>query len=268
MATTSSTTAASNLTTSATTHLRKAFKYRTDDDTTMDDRDELDEEEQETLIADLHSSNATTNLFYVRVFTALPLLAMLPFSYYLTLGATRVAFLPCVLAVTSLAASAFTMGFVPHSDSTGASGAEAAAAGEGDDDGEGWVGGGKRAPYGTVMTKGAGLSDIAHAQASRRRAALAVRGDLLGVELPFVVPVDVQGPVSRWIQILNGGLSAVLAVFAVLLIESDAVGAGFWLLLLLPGVLCAVVAVVRSAMRETERGLKDLGRLRYDYKGA
>lgn len=261
MATTSSssTTSPSHLSTSATTHLRKTFKYPTEDDAM--EPDELDEEEQEVLIADLQASNETTNLFYVRVFTALPLAATLPFCYYLTLGATRVSFLPCVLAVTSLLASAFTMGFVPLD--TGGVG-EGGAADDDDDEG----GGGGARMYGTVMTKGAGLSDVAHAQASRRRAAMAVRGALLGVELPFVLPVDVQGPAARWVQVGNGVIGGVLAVFAVLLIESEAVGPGFWLLLLLPGVLCAVVAVVRSAMKETERGLRDLGGLRYGYKGA
>jgi hypothetical protein len=67
---------------------------------------------------------------------------------------------------------------------------------------------------------------------------------------------------------VNAMVGAVLVVFAVLLMDTDAGGQGFWLLLLLPGVIVAVVAVVRSAMGETERGLRELGGLRYDYKGA
>ncbi|ETN45662.1 uncharacterized protein HMPREF1541_09495 [Cyphellophora europaea CBS 101466] len=240
--------ATSNLRSATTTHLRKTFKYPADeDDTSMDaDRDELDEEEQDTLITDLASSNATTNEFYVRTFTVLPLLACLPFLYFLVLRPHRLTVLPCLLALTSLGASAFVMGFVPlegvdfGSDSAGAGGGE----------GRG------------------GLSDIAHAQASRRRAAVASRGGQLGVELPFSVPVDVGGPVVRWMGVLNGGAPAILVVFAVLLMDADGVGQGFWLLLLLPALMAAVVAVVRAAMREMERGLRELGGLRYGYKGA
>jgi hypothetical protein len=255
---------------SLSTRLRHTFKYTSD--TSMDDLSDLDETEQDTLISSLTTSNETTNLFYARVFTGVSLLATLPFLWHLLFFRfTRLTFLPAVLAVTSLAGSAFAMGFLPVG-----SGGDGRGNGGRDGDGEGSAigkekgkgkGYGGYGGYGTAG-KGGTLSDVAHAQAERRRAAHVLSGGQLGVELPFVVPIDVQGPVGKWLQTVNAIVGAVLVVFAVLLMDTDAGGQGFWLLLLLPGVIVAVVAVVRSAMGETERGLRELGGLRYDYKGA
>jgi hypothetical protein len=241
MATTSSTSPLSSLSST----LRRPFKHISDDmsDTSSADRDELDETEQESLISSLAESNEATNIFYTRLFFAGALIATVPFLWHLVAGGvTSVTFLPALLGLTSLLATAGWVGFVPL-------------------DGGGVGGVGQGGKVGT-------LSDVAHMQASRRRAAYVTVGGQLGVELPFGVPVDVQGPVGRWLPVANGVVGAVLMVFAVLLMDSEAGGQGFWMLLLLPGVLAGVVAVVRGAMRETERGLRELGGLRYDYKGA
>jgi hypothetical protein len=228
----------------ATTRLRHTFTAP-DSDTDSQPSD-LDETEQDALISNLTTSNDTANTLYTRVFTALPLLGVLPFTWFgfvALFGTTAapkrgVVVLACLLAVTALLGVAAWVGFVPLEVSRGGSG------------------------------RGGGLSDVAHAQALRRDAARVSRGARLGIELSdgVAVPFDVSGPVGRWIGMLSGVLAGVLVVFAVLLVN-DGVG-GFWLLCLLPMVLWVVAAVARSAMAESERGLRELRGLRYGYKGA
>lgn len=46
------------------------------------------------------------------------------------------------------------------------------------------------------------------------------------------------------------------------------VGEGFWVSLLVPGVMLGVVTVVRRSMSEVAGGLKGLEGLRYEFKGA
>lgn len=258
-------------TASSSSRQRHTYTHHSDNmsDDDGDDYSDLDETEQDNLISNLTVSNDDANLIYTRLFTILPLIATIPFFVFL-----RVAPLGCLLSVTSLGMSAFTVGFVPLVVKGGG-------------------GGGAVAGTGT-------LSDIAHNQAMRRRTA-AAQGGLggaggggtvlgnLGWEVPFHVPgvSDSRGggvrggweagPVGRYIVGMNVGVCGVLVVMAVRLMGSEmsdggdgikgGVG-GFWLLLMLPAVVCAVVVVVRGAMRETERGLGELRGLRYGYKGA
>ena len=230
--------AASSLAPSTTSRLRKTFKMPMDDDSD-DVPSDMDEQEQETLITDLATSNESANILYVRLFTALPLISCLPFLWSLfSSGRFATVFLPCILGITSLLLSALVMGFVPLG-------------------------------VGTDIASDGTLSGIAHSRLARRHAVSAGRGALLGVELSFEVPVDSSGPVARYAMVLDGVLSFVMAGFAVLFTGSiDAVGGGLWLLCLLPGVMCVVVLVVRGAMRDAERGLRELRGLRYGYKGA
>ncbi|KAK5697230.1 hypothetical protein LTR97_007365 [Elasticomyces elasticus] len=62
----------------ATARLRRAVKYPSDDD---DEPDELDEEHQEKLIADLKATDAQRNELYLMLFLALQLAGALYFAY-------------------------------------------------------------------------------------------------------------------------------------------------------------------------------------------
>lgn len=96
------------------TRLRKTFKYPSDDEGSIDSHDEMDEEEQEHLLSSLKAKEASENEQYTLIFSILPLTVTPPFIYYLFAG-SRLRSMPllCLLAITSLAASAYTMKFIP-----------------------------------------------------------------------------------------------------------------------------------------------------------
>jgi hypothetical protein len=98
----------------ATTRLRKTFKYPSDNEGSGDSHDEMDEEEQERLISTLKAKEATENEQYTLIFSILPLTVTPPFIYYLfTSSDLRSMPLLCLLAITSLISSAYTMRFIP-----------------------------------------------------------------------------------------------------------------------------------------------------------
>lgn len=69
--------------------------------------------EQETLITNLRSSEATTNIQYTIFFTALPLIIILAFIYFLFLSTKKSMTLACLLSITSLLATAYIMYMIP-----------------------------------------------------------------------------------------------------------------------------------------------------------
>jgi hypothetical protein len=84
-----------------------------------------------------------------------------------------------------------------------------------------------------------------------------------------------NGPLRIALPRLNGGICVVLALTAVVLYRKE-VGAGrggkvtgaVCILCLLPGIACVMVEVAMRSMREVEKGVGELERLRYRYKGA
>jgi glucan phosphoethanolaminetransferase (alkaline phosphatase superfamily) len=108
--------------------LRKTFKYP--EETSDSERDELDEQgrihrpihdmiktdihwaEQEKLISTLRTKEAEQNALYNLIFSILPLTVVVPFLVYLFAGRPKVSLL-CLLAITSLLSTAYTMRFVP-----------------------------------------------------------------------------------------------------------------------------------------------------------
>jgi hypothetical protein len=98
----------------ARTRLRKTFKYPSDDERSDNSHDEMDEEEQEHFIASLKARESAENGKYTLIFSVLPLTVTPPFIYYLfARSGLRSMPLLCLLAITSLAASAYTMRFIP-----------------------------------------------------------------------------------------------------------------------------------------------------------
>ncbi|KAI9819417.1 MAG: hypothetical protein M1832_003980 [Thelocarpon impressellum] len=97
----------------ATSRLRHTFRYPAEN--TSDDEDlpeALDEEEQDRLITALRAENESRNGLYTRVLLALALLCALPY-----VPALLHSLLIAVLALTSLACTAYTLAFMPSSAS-------------------------------------------------------------------------------------------------------------------------------------------------------
>ncbi|KKY27420.1 hypothetical protein UCDDS831_g00822 [Diplodia seriata] len=91
----------------ATTRLRKAFRYP--DDSEEEPAEGIDEEEQEKLIAQLQTEDVARTDFYKKAFLALPALSLALYLRPLLRPSSFAEFLTAVLAITSLAASAYTL---------------------------------------------------------------------------------------------------------------------------------------------------------------
>ncbi len=102
--------------------LRHTFKYPSSESSPSPSRDELDEEEQESLLSTLSTSATRHDCTYRLIFTALPLLATLPFLYQMTVNPSRSTALPTVLALTSLGITAYSMGSVRLDEAMGKAG--------------------------------------------------------------------------------------------------------------------------------------------------
>lgn len=95
----------------ASTRLRKAFRYPSEDSDS--DPDELDEEHQERLISDLQAQDAQKNETYRKAFTAIPLIATLFFLYAFIAAATAKQRLIALLSLSSLGCTAYILYFMP-----------------------------------------------------------------------------------------------------------------------------------------------------------
>ena len=96
----------------ATTRLRKAFRYPSDSDS-ENDPDQLDEEHQERLIADLQAKDAQKNDNYRKTFLAIPLLGAMFFVYTFLIASTARQRLIALLSVSSLMCTAYILHSMP-----------------------------------------------------------------------------------------------------------------------------------------------------------
>jgi hypothetical protein len=96
----------------ATTRLRKAFRYPSESDSD-NEPDELDEEHQERLIADLRAQDAAKSDFYRKAFTALPILAAVFFLYTAITASKARETLLAFLCISSLLCTAYILYFIP-----------------------------------------------------------------------------------------------------------------------------------------------------------
>lgn len=69
--------------------------------------------EQETLITNIRASENAANVQYTLFFTALPLVIILSFIYFLFLSTKKSMTLACLLSITSLLATAYIMYMIP-----------------------------------------------------------------------------------------------------------------------------------------------------------
>ena len=94
----------------ATARLRKTFKYPSDDE---DDPDELDEEHQERLIADLQAEDKARNELYRKLYLAIPAAAALFFLYAFFASRNAQQRLIALLSLSSLGCTAYMLHFMP-----------------------------------------------------------------------------------------------------------------------------------------------------------
>ncbi|KAI5212262.1 hypothetical protein E4T42_01116 [Aureobasidium subglaciale] len=94
--------------------LRKTFRYPADNAGSDDsDREELDEQEQETIIEDLAKRDLDNTIFYRRAFVALPAIAALAYIPVLFSADAFRHVLLALLSLTALAGTVYIMLYVP-----------------------------------------------------------------------------------------------------------------------------------------------------------
>ncbi|KAK4087415.1 hypothetical protein Purlil1_8263 [Purpureocillium lilacinum] len=109
----------------ATARLRRTFRYPNDSDSDGGEPDAMDEQEQESLIANLVAENTSRNETFRLGLLALPLLSTLPYLIHMFAshrrgapesapsGSSTSANLVCLLALTSLLATAYLLHRLP-----------------------------------------------------------------------------------------------------------------------------------------------------------
>lgn len=187
--------------------------------------------EQENLISTLDHQNTQQNALYTLIFTLFPLLLTLPFIFTFPTSP-----LLSILGITSLLISTGRTRFSSPSSSPSPPlrpGSKPTATGL-----SGWL----------------QLTDFEH-------------------RLLDAVPEN--GPLRMALPWLNGGICAVLGLTAVVLYRrGSAASKGgedvgpLWIFCLVPGIAWAMVEVAMRGMRDVEKGVGELERLRYRYKGA
>ena len=96
----------------ASTRLRKAFRYPSDSDD-ENEVNELDEEHQERLIAELQRQDAVKNELYRKAFVAIPLLSALFFFYTFIQASTARERSIALLGLSCLTCTAYILHFMP-----------------------------------------------------------------------------------------------------------------------------------------------------------
>ncbi|KAL2073349.1 hypothetical protein VTL71DRAFT_10673 [Oculimacula yallundae] len=94
----------------ATARLRKTFQYPSENDSDEEGPEAMDEEEQESLIHQMHQANTTRNKQYTHALLLLTLLSTIP--YIPTLFASKTALLS-LLSLTSLLSTAYLLLILP-----------------------------------------------------------------------------------------------------------------------------------------------------------
>ncbi|PTB40033.1 hypothetical protein M441DRAFT_58873 [Trichoderma asperellum CBS 433.97] len=219
--------------------LRRTFQYPNDSDS--DSPEAMDEQEQDNLIQTLASQNASQNETLARTLLALPLLSIVAYIRPLLNPATTSFAIFCI---TSLLATAFLLYRLPPAQ-TGIPIIDSWASG-----GTGRAGAGGGPSGSSAASLIGGL---------RSRNSL---GGLLGRGV-----VDTRSPLEKTLPYLNLGLVALLILMG--LVRGDERGGGFgWVSMgNIPGLVYSVVITAKIVMAGVDPE-RDLGSLRYGYKGA
>ncbi|CAK1362881.1 unnamed protein product [Cercospora beticola] len=95
----------------AAARLRRTFRYPSEDDD--NEPEDLDEEHQEKLIADLEAEDSAKNELYRKAFLGIPFIASLVFLYTFVTASSARQRLIAILGVSSLACTAYVLHFMP-----------------------------------------------------------------------------------------------------------------------------------------------------------
>lgn len=209
--------------------LRRAFKYPEEDvDGDSDGRDEMDEEEQSTLISQLQSQNSSSNQNLVPLLIALPILSSLPFLYVLFFSGSSTPpslRLLSSLSLTSLISSVFASGLLSH-----------------------------------------GPGSRRNEQPVRPSQVFGSPTSSGGVGSDELSPLQRYLPNLNWGLAALIALSGMFLRNEVL--TGGPIQEHFWMWCFVPGVIVVVIEVSTKAIADVEDGLVGLGGLKYDYKGA
>lgn len=231
----------------ATSRLRRTFAYPADDDndapSPTSSAEVLDEQEQENLIASLAQQNEARNAQFRLLLLCLPVVSALPYLVALVFpisngGSDR---LTALLSLTSLASTAWML----WTQAPGVTGIRVLDA---------WVSG-----AGAGTGSGSGKNKTAPEQKKKKKQDRSV---------PFWAEEHRRSPLEKYLPYLNLGICAVL-VMAGFLSKSSA-SQGHWGhvgLSNLPAIVYGVVLVAKMVMGSVDPE-RDLGALRYEYKGA
>jgi hypothetical protein len=232
---------------STTTRLRRTFAYPTDDSSTTNTPEALDEEEQEVLIATLSAQNAARNAQFRSLLLALPSLSCIPYLVSLVRHPQS-----ALLALTSLASTAWLLYRLPPEE-TGISYLDSLGSTTGGRGGGGGSG---------ILSDDSDSDDFR--VGSRRRNITRHRSRTSSFSVSTRAGVH-RTPLEKWLPHLNLGLCGVLFVLGIL--KGARKGSGTLIADLLPGVVYAVVLAAKMVMAGVDPE-RELGGLRYEYKGA
>ncbi|KAI1781039.1 hypothetical protein F4818DRAFT_24273 [Hypoxylon cercidicola] len=240
----------------ATTRLRRTFAYPADDDDDASPSPSalaLDEQEQEILIETLAQQNDTRNAQFRLLLLCLPAVSALPYLVALLFGGSSGSSgrFAALMSLSSLASTGWMLARLPP----GVTGVRVL---------DEWVGGGKTGDGGRRRS-GSGDDDsdddeitLSRKQKKKRRAG----------PLPFWADNHPRSPLENHLPYLNMGLCAVLVLTGFL--SRSAVSQGYWGhvgLSNLPAIVYGVVLVAKVVMGGVDPE-RDLGALKYEYKGA
>lgn len=239
----------------ATSRLRRTFAYPADDDndapSPTSSAEVLDEQEQENLIASLAQQNEARNAQFRLLLLCLPAVSALPYLVALVFprsngggggGSDR---LTALLSLTSLASTAWML----WTQAPGVTGIRVLDA---------WVSG---AGAGASPGSGSGKNKIAPEQKKKKKK----KQDR---SVPFWAEEHRRSPLEKYLPYLNLGICAVLVMTGFL--SKSAASQGHWGhvgLSNLPAIVYGVVLVAKMVMGSVDPE-RDLGALRYEYKGA
>ncbi|KAI4870706.1 hypothetical protein F4820DRAFT_221928 [Hypoxylon rubiginosum] len=245
----------------ATTRLRRTFAYPADDnndDPSSSTAAALDEQEQETLIEALAQQNDVRNAQFRLLLLCLPAVSALPYLVALLFpGSSSGSRFAALMSLSSLASTGWMLARLPP----GVTGVRVL------DEWVGGSGGKTRSRRGSASSHGSsgGESEEEDGITSKRRQK---RKQKRAGALPFWADSHPRSPLENYLPYLNAGLCAVLVLTGFL--SRSAVSQGYWGhvgLSNLPAIVYGVVLVAKIVMGGVDPE-RDLGELRYEYKGA
>ncbi|KAG5948738.1 hypothetical protein E4U53_006169 [Claviceps sorghi] len=209
--------------------LRRTFRYP--DDSSVPEN--LDEQEQQSLIAELSAQNALQNHHFSRILLALPLATTIPYLPLL-FRPPHDAIIAC-LSLTSLLSTAYLLYTLPP-ETTGIQ------------------------PLDAWTTRGHGPAAGDAARLMRRQARRLQRG--LGCD---------RSPLEMYLPYLNGALVVLLALMGLVTNRGADGGAGAGFAWIgrgnLPGIVYGIVLLAKAVMAGVDPE-RELAPLKYEYRGA